>query len=141
MTGKELARRWFDEVWNRRDASAIGRMFAQNGVSHGLGANGQDLIGPAGFLPFHQAFLGGFSDLRITLDDVIEEGDRVAIRWHATGTLTGHGMGFAPTGKPMTVTGMSMVRVAQDQIVESWNNFDVLGMHQQLGTLAMVAGV
>jgi len=139
MSAKQLARRWFDDVWNRRDATAIDRLFATDGVAHGLGPNGQDLIGPAGFTPFHQAFLGGFADLQITIDDLIEEQDRVAVRWHATGTLTGHGMGVAPTGKPMTITGMSILRVLNGQISEAWNNFDVLGMHQQLGTLAGVS--
>ena len=141
MSGKQIARRWFDEVWNQRDASAISRYFAKDGIAHGLGANGEDLIGPNGFLPFHAAFLGGFDDLQITLDDLIEEGDSVAVRWHCTGTLTGHGMGFAPTGKPMHITGMSIIRVQGGQIVEAWNNFDVLGMHQQLDTLASIVGV
>jgi len=141
LSAKQLARRWFDEVWNQRDAGAISRFFAKDGVAHGLGANGEDLIGPAGFLPFHQAFLGGFADLQITIDDLIEEDDRVAVRWHTKGTLTGHGMGFAPTHKPMDITGMSILRVQNGQIVEAWNNFDVLGMHQQLGTLATLAGM
>jgi predicted ester cyclase len=99
------------------------------------------LIGPAGFLPFRTAFLAGFADLRIIIEDLIEEGDRVAVRWRATGTLTGHGMGFAPTGRPMTITGMTIARVQNGQIIEGWNNFDVLGMHQQLGTLAVIAGM
>jgi steroid delta-isomerase-like uncharacterized protein len=140
MSAKQVARRWFEEVWNQRDASAIGRLFAKDGIAHGLGADGQDLVGPAGFLPFYQAFLGGFADLQLTIEDLIEEDNRVAVRWRATGTLTGHGMGFAPTGKPMTITGMSIVRVQNGQIVEGWNNFDVLGMHQQMGTLATLVG-
>src|SRR2546425_2578738 len=101
MSNKQLLRRWFEEVWNRRDATAIPRMFAKNGVAHGLGMNGEDLTGPESYLPFHQAFLSGFADLHITVEDLIEEDDRVAVRWRASGTLTGEGMGFAPTGKPM----------------------------------------
>lgn len=139
MSNKQLLRKWFDEVWNKRDASAIPRMFAANGIAHGLGADGKDMIGPAEYAPFHQAFLSGFADLKITLDDLLEEGDQVAARWHAKGTLTGHGLGFPPTGKNMTITGMTIVRVQNGQIVEAWNNFDVLGMHQQLGTLAAIA--
>jgi len=54
---------------------------------------------------------------------------------------SGHGMGFAPTAKPMSITGMSILRVQNGQIVEAWNNFDVLGMHQQLGTVASIAGL
>jgi steroid delta-isomerase-like uncharacterized protein len=139
MSNKALARRWFEEVWNQRDAQAIQRMFATDGIAHGLGAAGQDLIGPNGFRPFHDAFLGGFADLRITVVDLVEEDDRVAVRWYASGTLTGHGLGIAPSRKPMTVTGMTIFRVQNGQIAEAWNNFDVIGMHQQLGTLSIVA--
>ena len=141
MSNKQLVRRWFDDVWNRRDASAIGRMFAKDGVAHGLGADGQDLIGPDGFRSFHQAFLSGFADLQIVIEDLVEEDDRVAARWRASGTLTGHGMGTPPTGKRMSVTGMSIIRAQNGQIVEAWNNFDVLGMHQQLGTLSAIARI
>src|SRR3954464_14537619 len=111
-------------------------MMAKDAVAHGLAGDGQDLIGPEGFLPFHESFLAGFADLQISLEDLIEEDDRIAIRWRATGTHTGDGLGVGATGKAMTVTGMSIVRVQGGQIVEAWNNFDVLGMHQQLGTLA-----
>jgi steroid delta-isomerase-like uncharacterized protein len=141
MSNKHLFRRWFEEIWNRRDASAISRMFAKNGVAHGLGMNGEDLIGPEGYLPFHKAFLGGFADLHVTVEDLIEEDDRVAGRWRARGTFTGDGMGFTPTGRPMVITGMTIIRVENGQVVEAWNNFDVLGMHQQLGTLSFVAGL
>ena len=140
MSHKQIARRWFEEVWNQRDGSAIQRMFSKDGIAHGLGADSQDLVGPAGFVAFHDAFLGGFTDLHIAIEDLIEEDDRIAVRWRARGTLTGHGLGFAPTGKPMEVSGMSILRVRNDQIVEAWNNFDVLGMHQQLGTLANLTG-
>jgi steroid delta-isomerase-like uncharacterized protein len=139
MSSKQLVRRWFEEVWNRRDASAIPRLLAADGVAHGLAADGQDLVGPEGFLLFHAAFTSGFADLRIVLDDLIEEDDRIAVRWHSTGTLTGHGLGVAPTGKSMSITGTSILRVKNGQIVEGWNNFDVLGMHRQLGTLAVIA--
>ena len=140
LSGKQLAQRWFDEVWNQRDASAIGRYFPKDGIAHGL-PPGPDLIGPAGFLPYHAAFLDSFADMRIAIDDLIEEDDRVAVRWHCTGTLTGGGLGVGPTGKPMNIAGMSILRVRDGQIVEAWNNFDVLGMHQQLGTLATIAAM
>ena len=49
-------------------------------------------------------------------------------------------MGTPPTGKRMSITGITIIRAQNGQIVEAWNNFDVLGMHQQLGTLAAIAG-
>ena len=142
MSNKQLARRWFEEVWNHRDAAAIQRMASADCVVHGLGDQGEDVIGLDGFRFFHQKFLGAFNDLRVTIEDLLEEDDRVAIRWRATGTMTGDGLGLKPTGKTMTITGMSIVRVWNGQLVEGWNNFDLLGMHQQLGTLAAItAGI
>ncbi len=137
-SNKVVARRWFEEVWNRRDASAISRMFAEDGIAHGLASDGGPLTGPEGFLPFHRAFIESFKDLRIEIDDLVEEDDKVAVRWHVTGTHTGHGLGVTPRGKAMTVTGMSILRTRDGLIVEAWNNFDVLGMHRQLDTLAEV---
>ena len=139
MSNKQVVRRWFDEVWNKRDASAISRMFAAERVARGLTEGGQDLVGPERFLAFHQAFMNAFADLHITMDDLIEEDDRIAARWHCTGTLTGTGLGIPPTGKRMTMNGMSIARVQNGRIIEAWNTVDFLGMHRQLGTLAAVA--
>jgi steroid delta-isomerase-like uncharacterized protein len=138
MGNKQIVRRWFEDVWNRRDASAIPRLMAADAVAHGLTLEGQDLVGPKGFLPFHTSFTSAFGDLQIVLDDLIEEDDRVAARWHTTGTLTGDGLGVPPTGRSMAITGMTILRVRDGVIVEAWNNFDVLGMHRQLGTIAAV---
>lgn len=139
MSNKQIARRWVEEVWNQRHSAAIERLLAKDAITHGLGMDGNDLVGPEGFLPFHRAFVTSFADLQLTIEDLLEEDDRVAVRWRATGTLTGDGLGLAPTGRRMTVTGMSVIRVENGQIVEAWNNFDVLGMHQQLGTLPIIA--
>jgi steroid delta-isomerase-like uncharacterized protein len=139
MSHKQVVRRWFDEVWNKHDASAIDRMFAKDRVSHGLAPDGQDLVGPERFRSFHQRFLNAFPDLQIVIDDLVEEDDRVAARWHCSGTLTGAGLGVAPNGRRMSVAGMSLVVVHNGAVVEAWNTFDMFGMHRQLGTLAAIA--
>ena len=74
-----------------------------------------------------------FSDARVTIDDVVAEGDKVAVRFTLYGTHTGELMGIPPTGRQVVVTGIDINRVANDQIVERWANFDNLGMLQQLG--------
>ena len=141
MSNKQVVRRWFEEVWNKHDASAIDRMFARERVSHGLPIDGNDLAGPERFRAFHERFIQAFPDLELVIDDLIEEDDRVAARWHCTGTLTGNGLGVPPNGRRMSVSGMSVIRVESGYIVEAWNNFDWLGMHRQLGTLAALAAV
>jgi SnoaL-like polyketide cyclase len=78
---------------------------------------------------------GGFRDWNITIDDQIAEGERVATRWTASATHTGPVMGMPPTGKPVRVTGVNVARFAEGEIVESWFNFDMLTLLQQLGAI------
>ncbi len=136
---KTLVRRWFDEVWNKGRAAAIDELLASHAVVHGLGA--VDLQGSAGFKPFHAAYLGAFPDLNIQIDDVIAEGDIVAVRWSCTGTHRGDGLGFAATGKRAHFSGMTFVRVAGGKLIEGWNSFDQLGMLQQLGVVDLPPAV
>ena len=75
-------------------------------------------------------YLTAFPDARFTVEDELAEGDRVVSRSTLRGTHQGEFMGIPPTGKPVTVTGMSI-----DRIVEGWLNFDGLGMLQQLGVI------
>ena len=58
-----------------------------------------------------------------------------AMTWTATGTHQGELMGIAPTGRSVTVTGMGVDRISGGQIVESWANYDALGMLAQLGAI------
>ena len=132
---KTIERRWFEEVWNGRSVGAIDRRMAPECVVHGLDRTGQDLIGPAGFKPFHQAFLNAFGNLHIDVEDVIEEGDKIAIRWTATGHHTGDGLGFPATNREMHVSGVTIARIRGGKLGEGWNNFDALTMLQQLGAL------
>jgi predicted ester cyclase len=128
---KTLARRWFEEVWNNRRRDAIGELSHPDAVTYGLGEGG----GPgriADFIPFWERFIATFPDLRITVEDVIAEGDKTAIRIHATGTHTGDAMGIAPTQRPVRLTGIIITRWKDGKIIEAWNEFDAWGMMQQL---------
>jgi len=127
---KSLVRRWFEDVWNKGDASAIDRLFAAHGTVYGLSA---EMTGPTGFKLFHAAYRDAFPDVRLELEDLIAEDDKVAFRWTATATHQGSGLGFAATGRKVRFTGMGIVRVQDGKLVEGWNNFDQLGLLQQLG--------
>jgi predicted ester cyclase len=74
-----------------------------------------------------------FSDARVTIDDIVAEGDKVAVRFTLRGTHTGELMGIPPTRRHVVVTGIDINRIGNGQIVERWANFDTLGMLQQLG--------
>ena len=135
---KALVRRWFEEVWNKGRANAIDEMLASHGLVHGLGA---DMHGPEDFKPFHSAYRNAFPDITIRLDYILAEGDFVAVRWSGTGTHHGSGLGFAATGKQVLFNGMSLLRIEQGKFVEAWNNFDQLGMRQQIEVVKLPSGV
>lgn len=75
------------------------------------------------------------SDVRFDVQDMVAEGDRVAVRLTASGTPTGDFMGVPATGKTYRIGEMHWFRLADGRIVEHWHHHDRLGMMQQLGAL------
>src|SRR5438093_12903410 len=116
-SNEALTRRWFEEVWNQGRVEAIDELLAEDGIAHGLGS-GDDLRGPAGFKPFHARFKGAFPDIRITVEDMISEGDMVAVRFTCRGTHAGDHLGVAPTNRKVAFEAMSFVRWRDGQVVE-----------------------
>lgn len=88
-----------------------------------------------GHQQFGRAFYGGFPDLYHAIDDVIVEGDKVVVRFTLRGTHTGDFMGIPPTGKPVTVGAIAIMRVVEGQVAEIRGEFDQLGMLRQLGVV------
>jgi steroid delta-isomerase-like uncharacterized protein len=130
---KTIARRAFEEVWNQGSATAFDELYVPDQVSHGLGMDVP--AGTQGLRQFVSLYRTAYPDTHFTINDQIAEGDKVATRWTAIGTHLGDLMGIAPTGKRVTVTGMTINRIENGKIVETWNNFDALGQLQQLGVI------
>jgi predicted ester cyclase len=129
-----ILHRWFEEVWNQRRESAIDEMMADNYIGHGLvGPDGKEVQGPAAFKPFFRHYCQAFPDLRITVEDALVDGDRIAVRLSVAGTHTGPGVAAAPTNKAASFSGMCIARIENGKIAEAWNSFDFLSMYQQLG--------
>jgi len=137
---KALIHRWFEKVWNQGNEAAIDELFAPTGVAHGLGDTEVDLHGPAGFKPFYQNLKGGFPDLRITVEDVVAEGDKVMARIRAEGSHRGANLGVPATGRRICIAGIVVVRISGGQIVEGWNSWDQLGLLRQIGALPAPEG-
>jgi len=137
---KALARRWFEEVWNKGRAEAIDEMFAEDGTAHGLADAGeQPMRGPAGFKPYFQKLHDALPDIEVVVEDLVAEGDKVAARCSVRGTHRGDTLGFAASGRAVNFTGICIVRLRDGRIVEAWNNFDFMSMFQQLGALQLSA--
>lgn len=133
---RQLVHRWFEEVWNKGSAEAIDELFAEDGIAHGLAdETGAPLRGTQAFREFHSRFRGAFPDIVVTIEDTVAEADKVAARCSVRALHAGDHLGFAATQRPMEITGISIVRIREGQIVEAWNNFDFMSMFRQLGAL------
>src|SRR5258708_5080664 len=130
---KALVSRYFHAAWNQGNPAVIDDLFAANFHHHNPGV--PDGGSREGFKQFNAVFPSPFPDLRITQDDVIPQGSQVWTPFPPHGTHQGELQGIAPTGKPMTVTGIETMRLSGGQIVEGWVEFDQLGMLQQLGVI------
>ena len=129
---KQLARRWFEEVWNKRNAAAIDEMLSADGKSHGFPDPDSVLVGPEDFKVMHSSFCGAFPDLQIRIEDVITEGDKVAIRWTTSMTHLGYHLGIPATSKKVRLPGSSFLIVRDGMIQEGWNFMELEGLIHRL---------
>ena len=129
---KDIIHRYFEEWGNHGDTKAADELIATNVT----------LLNPPAVLrsleEYKQgmaAFHAAFPDLHFTVEEVIAEGDKVVVRWSLRGTYLGDYQGRPATGKPVSVTGMSLFRLAEGKIQEITVNMDRLGLSKQLGWL------
>jgi steroid delta-isomerase-like uncharacterized protein len=125
---KAIARRYQEEVWGKGNLDLIDELLAADFVDHSLPAS----MDP-GFAGARQAVKGAldaFPDGQWTVEDLIAEGDKVVIRWKMDATHEHEFRGIAPGGKPVTVTGITILRIASGKIAERWVNWDALALRQ-----------
>ena len=111
---------------------ALQEVYADTIVMH---EPAEDVRGIEGLKQFVTMIRSALPDLRITLEDDIAEGDKVVSRWRAQGTHQGELMGSAPTGNEVAITGITIHRIEDGKIVEEWENWDALGLMQQIGAV------
>ena len=128
---KAIWRRWVEEM-NKGKAAALavmGEILATDFVAHGaLGDFDHENYKQHG-----DEYWDAFSDIHMTIDDIVAEGDKIAVRWTWTGTHKGEMMGIPPTNKKVTMWLIQIDRVVGGKIVERWTREDTLGFMQQLG--------
>jgi steroid delta-isomerase-like uncharacterized protein len=134
----ELSRRIFEDVWNRKNLSAIDDLIAADYVHHD--PNSPAANGIHGYKQFVNHYMSAFPDAHFTIHDAFTQGQNTDVqnevtRWTVVGTHKGELAGIPRTGRRFSVTGISIARVANGKIIESWNNWDALGMMQQLGVV------
>jgi predicted ester cyclase len=131
MTEQErnLGRRWFEEVWNKGRREAIAEMLPPEAVLHEAGV---DSAGAEGFYPYYDRLRTALTEIHFDVDDSLANEDTICVRWVFTSKHTGEGLGVAPSGKAINVTGISVIRVANGMLIEGWQNWDMLGLMQQI---------
>ena len=108
---KAFVQRYVEEPWNQGNVAVLDELCAPNFHLEGLG-------GVEAFKEAITAFRTGFPDLHFTIEEIIAEGDKVAYRWTARGTHQGEYAGIAPTGKTITATGITILRIVDGKVVE-----------------------
>lgn len=124
-SNEHLVRRFFDEVWNKKNEAAVDELLTPDCVAYGLPDPDAVLHGPEEFKGVFRMFIGAFPDVQITIHDVIAAGDRVAVRWSAVGTHQGPHLGFPPSGRSVTLDGATIGIVRAGKIAQAWNMMDM----------------
>ena len=131
-----LMRRWFKEVWNEGKTQTVYELLSPDAIGIGQLEDGNPLCGPAEFLPLVERIRGAFPDINMVVEDAFGAEDKVVLRWSATMTHHGDHLGMPASGKRVRMTGITIARIRDKQIIEGWDNWDQLGMLKQIGAYA-----
>jgi steroid delta-isomerase-like uncharacterized protein len=127
---KSIVRAYLRDVWEKRDLGAVDDYIAASYVQHSKhAAPGRD-----GVKAFFTALWAAFSEPVFEIGDVLADGDRACWRWQMRARHTGPFQNIPATGKSVTVSGISIVRIEDGKFVEHWGEQDMLGLLQQLGS-------
>ena len=119
-----------EELFNKGNLSIADEIISPNYVYHSPAG---EYKGPEGVKQMVQAWRDAFPDGRFVIDDMVGEGDKVAVRYTMTGTHKGDYMGIPPTGKHVNITAAFFYSFENGKEVEALPFSDSLSLFQQLG--------
>jgi steroid delta-isomerase-like uncharacterized protein len=134
---KEIIRRWNEQGWSGGKYDLAYEIISPNMVVHGAGGQAVGM-GPEGLIDLIKTWRTAFPDGRMEIDDLIVEGEIVAIRNTWYGTQEAEFYGVPPSGKTVAVTSVGIDRVQEGKVTEGWGELDMVGMMQQMGALPTV---
>ena len=126
---KDVARRFIEGVFVRQDPKAVGELAAEDFTPHTFGPM------PPGREGLKQGMAragAGVSDPEFTIEDVIAEGEKVAVRLTTTATHSGTFMGMPATGRRYSISEIHIFRIREGQVTEHRHDFDKMSLMQQL---------
>ena len=130
---KAIIRAYVETVWNGRQLDRADEVVAADFVDHAP-MPGQ-APGLEGVKRKWAMYLDAIPDFRVTIEEMVAEGDKVAVRRSYEGTHRGELLGIPATGKRLQFGGISIFRLADGRIAEHWEQLDRLALMQQLGVV------
>jgi steroid delta-isomerase-like uncharacterized protein len=134
-----IAVKFFEAAWNEGNFSVMDELLTINSLDHST-ITGKTETGSASFKQIVSMLRNAMPDIHLTIDDEIYADDKVVHRWTLSGTHQKDLFDVPPTGKRLTFTGTTTVRVADSKIAERWTNIDELGLLRQLGVVPPPSG-
>src|SRR5262245_49090968 len=131
LDNKTIVSNYIDQIWRKRNKAAIDEYLSPDYVQQARGIPS----GREGVKDFFDIISNAFAELDYRVEDIIADGDKVCWRFVLSGRHTGKFQGVEATGKTITLTGISLVRLVNGQIVEHWGVQDMLGLMQQFGVI------
>jgi steroid delta-isomerase-like uncharacterized protein len=133
-SNKAIMRRFWD-IWEQGNIDLLDELLAPDYINHTLAT--PDLpAGPEGVKEVVNMFRSAMPDIRVHIEDMIAEGDKVTTRYALEGTHRGELFGVAPTGKYLSIKSITVERVSEGRILEHWRITDELDMMHQIGDFA-----
>ncbi len=130
---KETARRFREDLWNSGDLTIADEIIAADCLVHARVPLATDFVrGPDALRQLVLFYHLAFSDIRMTVDELIAEGDTVAARWTGRGRHSGELLGLPAARSETVTTGIDFLRFDRGQIVEGWVAWDILSLIEQL---------
>jgi steroid delta-isomerase-like uncharacterized protein len=127
---KDVVKRYWNGKWNERRPEILDETQTTDVVYHGTSMEMNNL---EEYKQVYGAFLSAFHDTKVTIDEIIAEGDKVMTRITLSGVHKGELEGMPPTGNSFTFNGFTVFRIVDGKIAEEWEIIDMLGMMMQLG--------
>ena len=129
VENKALVRRFYREVYVDWNMALADEVVSPRFTSHDWP---EGATGPRAFRDYYAAIRAAVPDARYEVDDLIADGDRVAVRWRLLGTHEGDFGGIAPTGRAITLRGIAIYRLDAGQLIERWVVSDLHGLLEEM---------
>lgn len=136
---EELVHRWFEDLFNQGNLSAIEEIVSQDIAYHGPASlSPKDVTGPNDIKRYVRVYREAFPDLTYTVDHVFRSGNELCVRWTVEGTHQTDLFGIDASGESFSESGIDIFLVEDGAITEVWSAWDTLRMAQELDIVSPV---